>query len=213
MIEVKLKAAVLLAILALVMSSFNVSDTNATDYLLGDVNHDGLVDMDDVLLFRLAWQSRIGDVNFDPHCDFHNDGIINIKDAIYIGRNWTTYLKARVYIMPETLNLKSKGNWIIAIVVLPKGFNAIDVNVSSVKLNGTIPASSKVSFCGKFPNVFVVKFSRQAVVLLIREKLGTKASVACKEFYTLTLTVSGKVGSLFAFSGSGTIRVIHLKNG
>ncbi|MEM2101962.1 MAG: hypothetical protein QXM22_00425 [Candidatus Bathyarchaeia archaeon] len=213
MTELKLKTVVLLVILGVVASSFNATGTNATEYILGDVNHDGLVNMDDVSLFRLAWQSRIGDVNFDPRCDFNSDGIINIKDANYIGLNWTTYLKVHVYIMPETLNLKSKGNWIIAIVILPKGINATNVDVSSVKLNGTIPASSKVSFCSKFPNVFVVKFSRQAVITLISEKLGTKASMSCKKSYKLTLTVSGKVGSKFAFSGSDTVRVIHLKNG
>jgi len=213
MTELKLKAVALLAILALLASSFNASGTNATEYVLCDVNCDGLVNMDDVSLFRLAWQSRIGDVNFDPRCDFHNDGIINIKDAIYIGLNWTTYLKARVYIMPETLNLKSKGNWVIAIVILPKGVNATDVDVSSVKLNGTIPASSKISLCSEFPNIFVVKFSRQAVISLIREKLSTKVSMSCKESYVLTLTVSGKVGSRLAFSGNDTIRVIHPKKG
>lgn len=57
-------------------------------YIPGDYNHDGTVNMTDVDLVRVAWQSRKGDLGYNPHADFNRDRIINIKDATIIGINW-----------------------------------------------------------------------------------------------------------------------------
>jgi parallel beta-helix repeat protein len=57
-------------------------------YLPGDYNHDGTVNMTDADMVRVAWQSRAGDLNYNPHTDFNMDDIINIKDAAMVGLNW-----------------------------------------------------------------------------------------------------------------------------
>jgi parallel beta-helix repeat protein len=54
----------------------------------GDYNHDGIVNMTDVELLKVAWQSSIGDLNYNPHTDFNMEGLIDIKDASIIGVNW-----------------------------------------------------------------------------------------------------------------------------
>lgn len=41
---------------------------------------------------------------------------------------------------PETLNQKSKGDWVMVEIELPHGYRASDVDISSIRLEGTIPA-------------------------------------------------------------------------
>jgi parallel beta-helix repeat protein len=61
-------------------------------YIQGDYNHDGAVNIIDVDLVRNAWQSRLGDLNYNPHADFNMDGIIDIKDASIICVNWQKHV-------------------------------------------------------------------------------------------------------------------------
>jgi hypothetical protein len=49
--------------------------------LLGDVNLDGRVNVLDATLLCMAWRSKIGDLNYNPSCDFNKDGEVNIADA------------------------------------------------------------------------------------------------------------------------------------
>jgi hypothetical protein len=66
-----------------------LTDTNIPiAYNFGDINHDGTVNNTDATLMQGAWQTKIGDANYDPDIDFNKDGIINIKDAAIIGINW-----------------------------------------------------------------------------------------------------------------------------
>ena len=41
---------------------------------------------------------------------------------------------------PETLNQKSKGNWVMVEIELPHGYRASDVDIASIRLEGTVPA-------------------------------------------------------------------------
>lgn len=59
-----------------------------TPYIPGDYNHDGIVNMTDADMVRNSWQSKTGDLNYNPHVDFDMNGLINIKDATIIGINW-----------------------------------------------------------------------------------------------------------------------------
>ena len=59
--------------------------------------------------------------------------------------NFTVHLPqagitVNIEIEPETLNQKSNGNWVMAEIELPHGFNASDVDISSIRLEGTVPA-------------------------------------------------------------------------
>lgn len=61
-------------------------------FIPGDYNHDGAVNMTEVDMLSVAWQSRIGDFNYNPHVDCNMDGIINIKDFAMIGINWQKHI-------------------------------------------------------------------------------------------------------------------------
>jgi hypothetical protein len=207
--DLKLKIVTSIVVLATIVASLSLPTTGrACTYMPCDVNRDGLVNMADVEILRLAWGSRIGDINFDPRCDFNEDGIINIKDGALIGIHWTRLLKARVFIFPQTLNLKSRGNWITCIILLPANVKASDVEVSSIRLNNTVAATHVTTLC-RFSRGLIVKFSRAEVITLIRENLDSKVSMNCRRSVLVTLTVSGNLTSGLEFSGSDVIRVVH----
>ncbi|MEM2102621.1 MAG: NosD domain-containing protein [Candidatus Bathyarchaeia archaeon] len=57
-------------------------------YIVGDFNHDGVVDMTDIGLAENAWLYRREDSRYNVHVDFNVDGIINIKDVTIVCINW-----------------------------------------------------------------------------------------------------------------------------
>ena len=109
---------------------------------------------------------------------------------------------------PDTLNLKSKGQWITCYIELPAGYDVWQINGSTVLLNGAVPAylgkegwakaesnqSNIMDHDGDGILERMVKFDRAAVqaILIPGEAV---------------LTLAGKVG-LADFEGSDTIRVI-----
>lgn len=109
----------------------------------------------------------------------------------------TEGVKAIIEIDPDTLNLKSKGNWITAYIEVP-GCKVSQIDISMIKLNGTISAEQKPTAIGDYDRDRVpdlmVKFNRTAVQGIVH--LGNNV-----------LTVTGKVSGL-NFEGSDTIRVI-----
>ncbi|MEK6744612.1 MAG: CARDB domain-containing protein [Nitrospirota bacterium] len=48
-------------------------------------------------------------------------------------------IKVDIEVEPETLNQKSKGNWVMVEIELPHGYKASDVDISSIRLEGTVP--------------------------------------------------------------------------
>jgi hypothetical protein len=110
-----------------------------------------------------------------------------------------------VDIDPDTLNLKSKGNWITCYIELKAGYDANDIDVSTVAItdiNGVpvnIPAESHPTGVGDedgdgVPDL-MVKFDRSDV------------QDACSPGPT-TITISGNLLDGTALSGSDTITVI-----
>jgi len=55
---------------------------------IGDLNHDGIVNITDATKVGVAWMSRVGDTRYDFFADLNHDSIINIKDFTPIGKNW-----------------------------------------------------------------------------------------------------------------------------
>jgi hypothetical protein len=109
---------------------------------------------------------------------------------------------------PDTLNLKSKGNWITGYIELPEGYNVVDINASSIMLNGTIPVDpSAPKAIGDYDRDGVpdlmVKFDRTSVQSLILYRHITSGSVV--------LTLSGKLNDGTSFEGSDTIKVVAPK--
>jgi parallel beta-helix repeat protein len=56
--------------------------------LKGDVNGDGKVNILDAILLANAFNSRPGDVNWNPNADFNGDEKVNILDAIILSSNF-----------------------------------------------------------------------------------------------------------------------------
>jgi hypothetical protein len=120
-----------------------------------------------------------------------------------------TPVNVYVRFCPRTLNLKSRGKWITAIVRLPKEYNASDVDISSILINGTVPADQRHYIICKRWNLIVLKFNRTAIIELIKESLN---GTVCKEkSVKVLLTLTGKFSDGTPFQGKDKIRVVHFK--
>jgi len=138
--------------------------------------------------------------------DLWNLGDADFQDFVLAAM---TSVNVNVCYCPRTLNLKSQGRWITAIIRLPKEYKAKDVNISSIMLNETVPAEQDhyAIFNCKALHLLVVKFNRTAVIELIRNSLE---GAGCKKRFTeVSLTVTGKFLDGLAFQGTNKIRVIH----
>jgi len=122
---------------------------------------------------------------------------------------------ATVDIYPETLNLKSIGTWITAYIELPESYDVSDINVTTVLLDGTVPADSKLWAIGDYDkdgvSDMMVKFDRQTVIDYIWAKLyhmRIDPSSFPKEGVEVGLTITGSLNTE-TIEGSDTIRVIY----
>ncbi|MEM2118733.1 MAG: DUF4114 domain-containing protein [Candidatus Bathyarchaeia archaeon] len=122
-------------------------------------------------------------------------------------------VNVKVCYCPRTLNPKSHGKWITAIIVLPCGFDAAEADLSSIMLNGTIPAETKRGCfaCCRNKHILIVKFDRQAVIELVKGSLGdTKIQTKCwPKWLEFSLTVTGKFLDGTPFQGTNKIRVLN----
>ncbi|UCB60674.1 MAG: hypothetical protein JSW72_01020, partial [Candidatus Bathyarchaeota archaeon] len=108
-------------------------------------------------------------------------------------------ITAEIKISPQTLNSKSNGRWITVHIELPEGYNASDIDISTILLDEAVePETTKGSEEGKL----VVKFSRTAVITHIQDTYDNTGS----KFSNITLTITGEVAGT-KFQGSDTIRV------
>ncbi len=108
-------------------------------------------------------------------------------------------ISANIDLDPDTLNLQSKGKWITGYIELPDGFDVADTDLSTIKLEGTVPAQSQPAEIGDYdgdgiPDL-MVKFDRLAVQALLQ--VGET-----------NIAVTGKLSDGTSFEGAATIRVI-----
>lgn len=101
---------------------------------------------------------------------------------------------------PDTLNQKSCGKWVTVHIELPPGYNVADIIISSILLEGTVPAEQRPYCIGDYdkdgiPDL-MVKFRRSDVINVLPE--GDNVLVH----------VTGTVGTT-TFEGVDVIRVIH----
>jgi hypothetical protein len=54
----------------------------------GDVNHDGVVNLEDLMLMELAFGSKVGDLRYKADYDLNGDGMINLKDFYVVCINF-----------------------------------------------------------------------------------------------------------------------------
>ncbi|WP_054698453.1 hypothetical protein, partial [Geotalea toluenoxydans] len=108
-----------------------------------------------------------------------------------------TSITAEIRFEPETLNQKSQGNWVTVEIELPDGYKAGEIDIASIRLEGTVSAESKPYQIrkGKCNDSLMVKFSRSQVIAILPE--GSQVPVH----------VTGRVGAV-QFEGIDVIRVI-----
>jgi hypothetical protein len=71
------------------------------------------------------------------------------------------FITAGMKFEPETFNRKSQGQPVTVTITLPPGYRAADIDLASLRLEGTIPAESKPITV--LPDQLLVKFDRSAV--------------------------------------------------
>jgi hypothetical protein len=106
-------------------------------------------------------------------------------------------IKAEIDFEPKTLNRKSEGKGVMVEIELPHGYKASNIDISSIRLEGTVPAEASpysISHKGEVDEL-TVKFLRSAVIALLSS--GDNVPVH----------VTGKVGTSL-FEGIDIIRVI-----
>jgi hypothetical protein len=128
-------------------------------------------------------------------------------------------IPANVTIEPETLNLKSNGQWVTAYNELPVCYcDVADINASTVYLNDTVPAVTDPQYdFVTDPDIYLtdhdgdgiqermVKFDRAAVIAYL-ETIDFESETGSDKMVELTVT-----GNLFdgtAFKGCDTVRLI-----
>jgi hypothetical protein len=128
---------------------------------------------------------------------------ITIKLAITETNIWnpTPTIAARVFIAPRVINLKSNGKWILALIELPCNYSAKDVDLASIKMNGTISVAGKAIIIAK--HWLLVKFNRSEVSSYILSNVHL-----IKRLISITLTITGKLKDGSIFQGSDKIVAI-----
>jgi hypothetical protein len=120
-------------------------------------------------------------------------------------------ISAAIDIHPHTLNLKSKGKWIACFIELPKGYDANDIDVSTVMLNETIPISlldvpapePVPTEIGDYDNDTVPDSMVKFDIAMVSELILSRDI----KYGNVTLTITGEINGT-PFEGSDSIRVI-----
>jgi hypothetical protein len=132
-------------------------------------------------------------IALDPSYRDHNIGfrVAYVPESV---------LKAKIDIDPSVLNLQSEGEWITCYIELAQGYNVGNIDVSTIKLNDSVPSESKPTAIGDYDKDGIadvmVKFNRTAVQAILQ--VGN-----------VEITVSGQLTDGTPFEGSDTIRVIN----
>ncbi len=109
-------------------------------------------------------------------------------------------VEATVDIKPDSLNLRSKGKVITAYIELPDNLDPSTIDVTSIKLDGSLSALAKPTSVGDYDNDgiadLMVKFDRGEAIELLENKSEP------------SLTIEGQVGTQ-SFAGQDSFKIIE----
>jgi len=60
-------------------------------FMQGDVNGDGVVNIEDVVPIGKAWRASVPSITYNDGADLNNDNTVNIMDVAYVGLNWRNH--------------------------------------------------------------------------------------------------------------------------
>jgi hypothetical protein len=119
---------------------------------------------------------------------------------------------ATIDIDPDTLNLKSEGEWITCYIELPESYDVNDINVSTILLNDTVPVELHPTGIGDYDSDgildLMVKFDRNEVILYILANVNMTKLIE-ERFMTTTLTIAGYLNDGTLFLGNDSVRIIY----
>lgn len=128
-----------------------------------------------------------------------NDGdcLFGVSEIQAFGKPVAT---ATIDFDPNTLNLKSKGKWVTVYIELLDGYDILDIDITTIMLNGQVPIGSHPYGIGDYdadsiPDL-MVKFDRTAV-----QNILTKGNA-------VEIKITGKLYNTMLFIGTDYIRVI-----
>lgn len=139
------------------------------------------------------------DARGNVHLVWHGPGHGQGASEIYYTKV-SVAVTATVDIDPDTLNLKSNGQWITVYITLPEGYNVEDIVLETVYLDGIPAAWSDIQ-----NGVYMIKFDRATVQASATNEPDYESAL---KFYDLPLTVTGQLVDGTSFEGSDTITVI-----
>jgi hypothetical protein len=118
-------------------------------------------------------------------------------------------IAATVDVKTDGLNLKSIGRWFTVYVELPEGYDVNGIDISTVKLNGTISANALAStqvgdYDGDGVDDLLVKFNRTQVIAFV--SIGHTGSFNI----TATFVVTGNLETGISFEGSDVAKTSNL---
>ena len=137
-----------------------------------------------------------GDPNYTADL---NETDLDGKPRIFDGRidmgayEYGIAIGAEARILPRTINLASKGNWLSCSIRLPEQYNVADIEPSSIFLEGQIQA--EYVRVDEQQQVAMARFTRQGVLPIL-------------EVGDIDLKITGRLTDGTVFAASDTIKVI-----
>lgn len=118
-----------------------------------------------------SWTPRYDQAGTYANVHFEvSDGKLTNSEDVTITVNNVT-LQAAVDIDPDTINLKSQGQFITVYIELPPDYDVSQIDISSIMLNGIVPALGHPTEVGDYDNDgipdLMVKFDRASVQSLL----------------------------------------------
>jgi hypothetical protein len=188
----------------------------------GDLDGNGVVDMQDLVILIEAFGAYPGHPRWNDEADLNGDGKVDIVDAALLLTNLgktapTEVINVKISFNPHALNLESHGKWLKCIIEIPKGYDVGDLDLSTIRLNNTVgidfnaPIIAINRGCEEDSQV-MVRFNRAEVIELIKNALeetrDTKENCGKINIRYVTLTVTGKLSSTTSFEGKRRILTI-----
>lgn len=218
-----MKATRVTGTIVLMLFTFFASVTPiAFSSIQGDLDGNGVVDMQDLAILIEAFGTYPGHPRWNDEADLNGDGKVDIVDAVLLLTNLgkiapTEVINVKVSFNPHVLNLKSRGKWLKCVIEIPKSYDMSDLDLSTIRLNDTVgidfnaPITIINRGCEDKSQV-MVRFNRAEVIELIKNSLkeaqDTKESRGKITIGYVTLTVTGKLSSIISFEGKARIITI-----
>jgi peptidoglycan hydrolase-like protein with peptidoglycan-binding domain len=165
------------------------------------------ISQNEIHQYTIDWQSlQRGEEGVTLKIDYEGDGIFDktvVSDRELSSEEVDLQTKTIIDVDPDTLNLKSNGNYVTAYIELPKEFDLKSIDKSSIKMNETMPSLPTPATIGDYDH--------DGIADLMVKFDANKVRKILKPADKVEITVSGKLSygqSYIKFKGADIIKVI-----